>query len=341
MIERLELKEFTAFESLDLQFSPGINVIIGQNGTGKTHILKVLYAMAWVNQHNVLDKMLEVFMPMGANIDRLVRRSFSITESNKQIATNPEPNVQITIDSNRSSISIIKSELSSHNFDKFNVKLAKSVFIPVKEFLSHAPGFISLYENREIHFDGTYKDLLSKALLPSLRTIENKSLKAIVSKIEKEIGGKVVEKNGMFFLKTKSGEIEFDLLAEGTSKLGLLWLLIKNGSLQKGSTLFWDEPEANINPSSLELVVDVMLELQRQGVQIFLATHNDVILKMLDLRKKSDDDVKFFSLQRNDSDNEISVLNGNTYLDIFPNSISQAYDIIYDENIKKSFGRLS
>jgi Recombinational DNA repair ATPase (RecF pathway) len=30
---------------VEFAFSPGLNVIIGKNGTGKTHLLKVLYAL--------------------------------------------------------------------------------------------------------------------------------------------------------------------------------------------------------------------------------------------------------------------------------------------------------
>ena len=37
-----------------------------------------------------------------------------------------------------------------------------------------------------------------------------------------------------FFLSGEQGEIEFTLLAEGLRKLGLLWLLIRNGSLKTG-----------------------------------------------------------------------------------------------------------
>ena len=38
MLERITFEKFTAFEKLDIEFSPGINVFIGENGTGKTHI---------------------------------------------------------------------------------------------------------------------------------------------------------------------------------------------------------------------------------------------------------------------------------------------------------------
>lgn len=40
MIERLELKNFTVFNGLTLELSPKVNVIIGENSTGKTHLLK-------------------------------------------------------------------------------------------------------------------------------------------------------------------------------------------------------------------------------------------------------------------------------------------------------------
>ena len=36
MITNLQLKNFTAFTELAIDFSPGINIIIGENGTGRT-----------------------------------------------------------------------------------------------------------------------------------------------------------------------------------------------------------------------------------------------------------------------------------------------------------------
>ena len=41
MIENIKLRNFTAFNKLDIPLSPKINIIIGENGTGKTHLLKI------------------------------------------------------------------------------------------------------------------------------------------------------------------------------------------------------------------------------------------------------------------------------------------------------------
>ena len=40
MISNLQLKNFTAFTDLAIDFSPRINIVIGENGTGKTQMLK-------------------------------------------------------------------------------------------------------------------------------------------------------------------------------------------------------------------------------------------------------------------------------------------------------------
>ena len=49
MIKHLKLKNFTVFKEADLEFSPRLNVIVGENGTGKTHLLKLGYLLsnAW------------------------------------------------------------------------------------------------------------------------------------------------------------------------------------------------------------------------------------------------------------------------------------------------------
>ena len=48
-----------------------------------------------------------------------------------------------------------------------------------------------------------------------------------------------------------------------------------NGSLTEGTILLWDEPEANINPKLIPVLTEIILELGRNGAQIFLATHDN------------------------------------------------------------------
>ena len=44
MLTGVKVSNITAFDSIDIKLSNGVNVFIGTNGTGKTHLMKLLYA---------------------------------------------------------------------------------------------------------------------------------------------------------------------------------------------------------------------------------------------------------------------------------------------------------
>ena len=45
MLKSLGIKNLTVFATANLQFSPQLNVFVGENGSGKSHLLKVAYAV--------------------------------------------------------------------------------------------------------------------------------------------------------------------------------------------------------------------------------------------------------------------------------------------------------
>ena len=75
-LTRVKLKRFTAFSNLELELCPGINVLVGANGTGKTHLMKVLYAACDSSKADVhfAEKLMRVLLPSGRFLGRLVRR---------------------------------------------------------------------------------------------------------------------------------------------------------------------------------------------------------------------------------------------------------------------------
>ena len=106
---------------------------------------------------------------------------------------------------------------------------ASSAFIPVT--LANAPGF-TLYES-ELHFEAIYADM--RAFRPPLRGPHDVNAKTLLSKLQRLVGGRVRYENEEFVLSNKDGNLEFTLLAEGLRKLGLIWLLIRNGTLWRPS----------------------------------------------------------------------------------------------------------
>ena len=330
-LTRLKLKNFTAFSALDMRLSSGINTLIGANGTGKTHIMKTCYAACDVAKtgDDFPEKLIRVFRPSGRAIGRLVRRQQGV--SSADVSVQRGSRVLRTRFSTRKTDSV-----RTEGFRPWRDPETRAVYIPVKEMLSHSPGFLSLYAARDIHFDEVYADILHRASLPVARGPMDALRKQLLKGLSNAIAGRVTLKNEEFYLRNRQGNLEFSLLAEGMRKLGLLWVLIQNGTLQNGSMLFWDEPEANLNPSLFGEVIEILLKLQRIGVQIFLATHDYVILKELDLRRKKSDKVRFHALYRSGEDATIHVNTVEEYSDIHPNAISDTFNSLYDRAISRS-----
>ena len=70
----------------------------------------------------------------------------------------------------------------------------EAAYIPVKEMLANAPGFLSLYAAREVHFEEIYRDILFKAYLPALREPIDDAHRQMRDRLEHVIGGKVTVK---------------------------------------------------------------------------------------------------------------------------------------------------
>ena len=331
-VTKVKFENFTAFKDLEVEFSPGINALIGANGTGKTHLMKACYAACVFDEsdRSLADKIVRVFLPSGRAGSRLARRGY---EKVKAVAE-----VHIGEWYARCTFRVPPSRFTATPNEPPNPSV-NGVYIPPKEMLANAPGFLSLYAAREVHFEEVYRDILHRAHLPPLREPIDDAHRLMMESIESVIGGKVTVKGEEFFLSNEQGDLEFTLLAEGWRKLGLLWLLIRNGTLQNGSVLFWDEPETNLNPKMFKVVMQVLLDLQRAGVQVFFATHDYVMLKELDLQMTEKDQVAFHSLYR-DETGEIACHTTARYLDIHPNAIGEAFDDLYDRQIERSLGGL-
>lgn len=331
-LTRIKLERFTAFHHLDLELSPGINVFVGANGTGKTHLMKVCYSACDVSKTgaSLPEKLVEVFLPSNRRLGRLIKRRGKSVTGAVEISRKNQ-NLRASFSNHT------KLARSAHvkGAAKWAASSIESVYIPVKEMLSNAPGFRSLHSQREIHFEAVYADILQRAYKPLLRGPIDQTRKRLLNNLQKAVDGKVGLQNEEFFLRNKQGNLEFTLLAEGMRKLGLLWLLIQNGTLSGGSVMFWDEPETNLNPKLFGTVIETLLELQRIGVQIFFATHDYVILKELDLRKEPGDQVAFHSLYRS-TKGEIECDTVGNYLDIHPNAIAEAFDSLYDREVKRT-----
>lgn len=280
-------------DAFELSFTDGINVIIGENGTGKTTLLKMIYAATqWsIQQTNPgkTDKFHKLF-------------SYNITDSDLlKNDANKNGYCGFEVSDGEHTFSYSLSHKGIFNYGNWLGLDIQSVFIPTTEMLSHSKGFLALNEKYKMPFDGTQVDIIVNASLPEARCLPD-YMDAILEQISAVIDGTVVQENDTFYVVKKDGrKIDFSLEAEGLRKLALLWKLIRNGLLEPGSILLWDEPEANLNPELFQLVAKLLLELQRSGIQIFVATHSYNFAKYLELLRTSEEQVQFHNLYQGTS----------------------------------------
>ncbi|TXJ45720.1 ATP-binding protein [Brachyspira aalborgi] len=395
-IENIELKNFTTFRNCKIDFSNGINIFIGENATGKTHLLKAIYCLnpsfyikykntvyksnittteypfnpyaKILNEYEYNDikdrikeleiKILSFLLKDKKNININKELNKYLTELNQMANSwylkfnNLSVEIKLQIDKSKIIKSVNDINHIFHLYNRTNVKDRETLFyddkylfndkkftyIPCKDIMTNSKGFTSLYEKREISFESIYNDILNKASLPQLRELDE-NFTNITKKIENAIGGIVVQHNELFFIEYKDfGEIEFTMVAEGHKKLALLWLLIKNGEIDKNTILLFDEPESNLNPKLTGVLVDILLSLSRLGVQIFIATHNNFIIDEFELQRNKNDKIKFHSFYFGDNKSKGVLVESNEYIDkIKHNAIENKFKEQHYTSIKKAF----
>lgn len=303
-IKKIQLDNFTVFDELSLEFSSGVNVFIGENGLGKTHIMKLLYSACQSVKPDVsfAHKVVKVFLPDNSSIQRLVsRRNSGGTAMVKLYSDTSSITMRFTTKTKRYDAEV-QNEAA---WEKQNVGL-ESVFIPAKEILSNAYNLREATSRGNVEFDDTYLDIIASARVDISSGSDSVRRKKYLDKLQAINNGKVTVLDDRFYLKPGTqAKIEFNLVAEGVRKIALLWQLIKNGTLEHGSVLFWDEPEANINPKYIPVLAEMLLMLQRDGVQVFVSTHDYFLAKYLEIKSEEQDELRYYSLYKSDKENSV------------------------------------
>ncbi len=333
-IRRLELENFTCFGKVTMDFSPGINVFIGENGTGKTHLLKVLYSMIVRKDHSmfmsdIARKLRNTFKtPLLDNLVRKIKgknlnqSTIEVYLGNKKYG-NPI-SWHFEIDKNGSAYPNKVEEIRQAPLE------LEALFIPSNEIISVHKGFIGTYQKRELAFDETYFDLALALESTPLINSAAKEANRLIADIKEDTGVEVKKMDDKFFisLTKENNELEAQFVAQGINKIAQLVRLIENGSLTKDTILFWDEPEANLNPKYILIVAKFLQTLANTGCQIFVATHDYLLPYELSLSKEYANevegkvpDMKFFSLYKGENGTEVE--EGETMPDLRHDSIME------------------
>ncbi len=295
MLESLDLTHFAVLGKEKINFSAGLNVILGENCTGKSLLLKLAYTGAFVShsigksdrktkdelQRALADKLKSTCMP--DSLGRLVSRGQGRNRCEIQFRflENSADPIDFSFATNSDKEVKLESDLP-------NVWLRSApVFIPTKEIMSVYPNFASTLKERQLSFDSTYLDLAESLSVATLRRLPTHE-QQLKESLEAVMQGKIVYENNRFYLVSEQdnkGKLEMPLVAEGIRKIALLAQLIMNGSLRKTSILFWDEPEVNFNPKLMRHLASILVDLTEKGVQIIMATHSLFLLREIKIMR--------------------------------------------------------
>lgn len=317
MLNTLHIQQFTVFQEAHFDFSPGLNVIIGDNGTGKTHVLKLgyLFCRAWpdltgkrlpLNRQRAeayLDERLANLFRVS-DLGALVRQGHKNGASLQAAVDGHIPTTQIRMPSDPPFLSpgldepmpwhirVKRPKGESAKIEAVTVPdaaatnafVSRPLFVPSKEMVSLFKGLIGLFEKyREFPLDETYLDLAI-----AMSTLEPRQasslLPEVTQRIQKLLGGDLRLDNGdLIFERADGSRLASQLLAEGHRKLAMLIYLLRYGVIERGSTVFWDEPEANLNPAAIRLLAEALFVLAGLGVQVILATHSLFLLREFEI----------------------------------------------------------
>ncbi len=327
MLKSLGIRNFTLFGETDFQFGSHLNVFVGENSAGKTHVLKLAYSVLAMSaeegrrggavppsktllQTLLATKLVNVFRP--ESLGRLAKRQRG--RQRCDIAVNfTDRNLDIGFNfATQSKTEVVISEVPG-TWLPF-----APAYLPTRELLTIYPGFVALYESHYLQFEETWRDTCILLGAPLKRGVKSGRISKLLEPLEHAMEGSIyLDPNGSFYLDSSSGRMEIPLVAEGLRKLGMLARLIATGALLDKGCLFWDEPEANLNPRIIKRIARCIFDLSREGIQVFIATHSLFLLRELHiLQAQSVDklDVRFFGLHR--LDDGVSVKQGDDMGDI-------------------------
>lgn len=359
MLQKITIRNFQRIPLFQSQSLGNINLIIGENDTGKTGILRLLYAasksLELVSRSryaatelqlfkNTFSKKLDtVFQPrlttgIGSLVTKGSKEKLSL-ELTFKLADGSKSNMHAAFtESARSTISDINEHIELVD-DTFN-----ALFIPAKEVLT---AFRAIKFTRVPHdllgFDDTYLDLIDSLDVPTSRGNYLPALKRVNEALEELFSGEIrqTEREERFVFYKGKQEFSMSLTAEGVKKIGILTTLIRNRQLHKGTILFLDEPETALHPKAIRALMGMLVNLAEAGVQIFLTSHNYFVAKQLVncARQHADLAIQCCSLVPNPADGLVYPSFSDMRDGLPNNPIVEAALDMFDEEVALDLGR--
>lgn len=200
-IKTLKLNHFMLFEETEINWSKNINIICGENSTGKTTLLKVMYSMLKpvskgglksaskeIGEQHIVEKLQGVFRPDEMKIGRLVSRKRGSNRTDFSVVLDKGQKISIGFGNRQENHADVETE-GKIPLGGFDV-----IYIPTKEMISTTEHFATLYEEYHIDFEEMYYDLAKLLDRPLSKGPNTNEQNEVLKNFEKIMKGQIVQK---------------------------------------------------------------------------------------------------------------------------------------------------
>ncbi|MEY3211107.1 MAG: hypothetical protein RIT28_1588 [Pseudomonadota bacterium] len=299
MLQTLRVKNFSVFERTNLSFG-GLNVLHGDNGAGKTHLLKLLWvtlnaASAGAEagdeglQRALHDGLVGAFGPLHGDPGRVARRQRGTALMSAQVSWRAGGALGFTNQTGRPDGVVQVSERPTSPLHH-----APPIYLPPQELLTVAP---VREPGLAARLDAPTLATCRMLERPLKRGPRDPRVNALAAPIEAHIGAQVVlEDEQGFFLRAigTARHLEVGASSAGHLKLGTLARLMLTHHLNPGATLLIDGADEQLNPRAMRVMSAALARLARSGVQVFVSAHSAFMLRALG--QDAPPDARFFGL---------------------------------------------
>jgi hypothetical protein len=324
MLKRMVIDNFTVFGHAELEFGQ-LNVIHGENGTGKTHLLKLVHHMYRICSGQAANSITErQFFPVSEqasmldlNANRRLSEAFGYNKRSDLIRwDSPSAKVQGLDNAGKGiALEIKEDELTtSTGLNGLIPWEPRSFYIPAQDVLGRDMVWLPLAQERSLREELLGLELRTQLMYPPLLALNDAANKVYESLILGIGWRPETDRNGDVYLlgvgENRGRRISARIGALGHIKIAVPALLVERFS-DKPWSLIWDEPEANLNPRLIKVVAKALVDLAAAGVQVCVATHSLYLMREFVLlqAQDKDTDVRYFGLHHGKDGVEVTASN--------------------------------
>lgn len=319
-IERLVLSNFKKFDSLELEFDPELNLLIGDNEAGKSSVLLAMELVMSGSRSRVETIGIETLLNSDAvkafqagpcTVDRLPKLVAEIYLSADKKpglnGTNNSKNLERDglrmsfepiLDFSKEIVEALKEDPTNFPFEYYGVQFhtfAGEAYSSVKRHIRHlaidSSRIDSEYAAREytrsvfaMHADVGNRSRLENAYRQSKGEFKNAQLRQLNEKLEDYKFG--VRTSAKANLESDLVITEDEIPIESKGKGRQCFIKTEFALSKKGTrldVLLLEEPENHLSHATMHQLIERIA--QSVNKQLFIATHNSLISARLDLRK--------------------------------------------------------